>query len=827
MEGTVTLTMKRSDLVDILQGFNMDRIKRKDRTRLTQRLLAASDAQISEQEYAVKREQKKKSSSTTTTPPPPPPPTSVSKLPENATPLPPRALPSPQSCVHLIIVGCGEISRLYVNCLAGRDGIVIAAVCDLNKQAAAALCKEINALQHQAYPRGGIPSCIAVDCLETMNTEWISKVGKHVIAINLTPCEHHYPINQYLLQQQVHVWSEKPMTSTFNEALALVTLARARGVLLGCSPITFFGAAQQCVGQLLKQNLIGTPLLVDCRVMCGGWMDYSFRTSGWAQHRRFGIGSLRDVGIYPLSLLTFFFGRASSITASKLEVLLSNKNTTEVTAKTTQSTETAATSTTAGPLKMLDGWMMRVAFENGVLANISSSLSLSANAAGGQTPYGMTIRGDRGAITLDSMWNNDTKITFVPEKNGGDVDDSDRGKGDRPGQPQVWSTSRAPFLAQHSVSHPHVCDWGAGVVAMSRNLLDSATSYATGTSSVFDGTHAAHIVELLELAEKSASNNGELQTIKCQPLDVCTYRPPPLLPQCSINSNNIVFGTMSLNSSVNPMSLLDAVWGMGCHILDVAHVYGQAVESLVGKWWTSRRIDRTELTLVGKGGHPFRNSAHKARLGRADINKDLDESLERLQTTYVDVFLLHRDDPTLFPSVLELCETMHALVTCGKIRAWGTSNFSPQRIEALHECAEAQSWVAPSYASPQYSLAIPATPVWDGTTTLTPEHRMIFAKHGTKVLGWATLAEGMLCGKVSERSRSAARWMSAENCQRKLRLERLATAKGLTVAALAIAYALNSGCDSAVVGCRTVQHFHDAARASTVVLSEEEVQYLR
>ena len=61
-----------------------------------------------------------------------------------------------------------------------------------------------------------------------------------------------------------------------------------------------------------------------------------------------------------------------------------------------------------------------------------------------------------------------------------------------------------------------------------------------------------------------------------------------------------------------------------------------------------RRMTRRDLILVGKGGHPFRNSRHKARLSAEELEKDLCESLARLGTGYLDVFLLHRDDPKRF-----------------------------------------------------------------------------------------------------------------------------------------------------------------------------------
>ena len=88
---------------------------------------------------------------------------------------------------------------------------------------------------------------------------------------------------------------------------------------------------------------------------------------------------------------------------------------------------------------------------------------------------------------------------------------------------------------------------------------------------------------------------------------------------------------------------------------------------------------RADITLVGKGGHPYPRSKRLARLEPEELNKDLCESLERLQTTYLDVFLLHRDDPSLFPDIGQVVATMDAFVKDGRVLRWGTSNWTLSR----------------------------------------------------------------------------------------------------------------------------------------------------
>jgi aryl-alcohol dehydrogenase-like predicted oxidoreductase len=214
-----------------------------------------------------------------------------------------------------------------------------------------------------------------------------------------------------------------------------------------------------------------------------------------------------------------------------------------------------------------------------------------------------------------------------------------------------------------------------------------------------------------------------------------------------------------------------------------------------------------------------------ARLELSSLEKDLNESLARLQTSYLDVYLLHRDDPVRFPNVSTIVENMHGLVLSGKIKAWGTSNFTVARLVEIHACAVQHNWTPPSHCSPQCSLAVPTRAVWEGTTHWSEEHRSLA---NTKVCAWATLGEGTLCGTVPDRRGGAACWSSALNQQRRARLQAMAQRKGVSAAVVAIAYVLNHvpGC-SAIVGCRNGRHFQDAARASTMVLREEEMKWLR
>ena len=184
-------------------------------------------------------------------------------------------------------------------------------------------------------------------------------------------------------------------------------------------------------------------------------------------------------------------------------------------------------------------------------------------------------------------------------------------------------------------------------------------------------------------------------------------------------------------------------------------------------------LRRSDITIIGKGGHPFRDSRDAARLSHAELNKDLSESLARLKTSYLDVFLLHRDDEQRYADVGPVVDAVAALVASGKCRAWGTSNWTLSRLRAACEYADSHGLPPPTVVSDQLSLATPDRPVWPGCGHLTRVAASYCASREIVVLAWAPLAEGFLCGGGGRSASNAQCWSTPVNCQRRARLSSL------------------------------------------------------
>ena len=146
----------------------------------------------------------------------------------------------------------------------------------------------------------------------------------------------------------------------------------------------------------------------------------------------------------------------------------------------------------------------------------------------------------------------------------------------------------------------------------------------------------------------------------------------------------IIFGTMPLvNADATTFSFLDSITEMGCYAFDTAHAYGDgASERVIGNWIQARN-NRSEVIVIDKGAHP---AGGRNRVNPESIKQDLQESLDRLKTDYIDLYLLHRDDPAV--PVGPIIEVLNELRNEGKINLFGASNWGRKRLQEANEYAK-------------------------------------------------------------------------------------------------------------------------------------------
>jgi 1-deoxyxylulose-5-phosphate synthase len=264
---------------------------------------------------------------------------------------------------------------------------------------------------------------------------------------------------------------------------------------------------------------------------------------------------------------------------------------------------------------------------------------------------------------------------------------------------------------------------------------------------------------------------------------------------------------------------IDRAFELGINFIDTANVYGRgAAEELLGEVLASR--SRDAYVLATKLYFPMGDGDRG--LSREQVLKQVDASLARLRTDYVDLYQCHRYDQET-----PLEETMEALtevVRAGKARNIGFSEWSAPQVEAALALPGVERFVS---SQPQYSL------LWRA-----PERAVIplCAREGISQIVWSPLGQGVLSGKyrpgeappagsraTSERMGwSMGRFLTEEVLSAVERLRPVAAAAGLTLPQLALAWVLREpNVASAIVGVSRPEQLDENAAASGVVLDAD------
>jgi aryl-alcohol dehydrogenase-like predicted oxidoreductase len=187
-----------------------------------------------------------------------------------------------------------------------------------------------------------------------------------------------------------------------------------------------------------------------------------------------------------------------------------------------------------------------------------------------------------------------------------------------------------------------------------------------------------------------------------------------VIPNSGLCPSFLCLGTVPFGSTMSEkdsFGLLDAYLHLGGNFIDTANVYADWIpgekstsEKTIGKWLKSRQ-NRQQLIVATKGGHPDLNLLHVPRISKGNIIHDLHESLRHLQTDYIDLYWLHRDDPKV--PVEEILMTLEEQVQSGKIKYYGCSNWTAFRIKEAQKVAASLGTKGFVASQPMWSLAVP------------------------------------------------------------------------------------------------------------------------
>ena len=303
--------------------------------------------------------------------------------------------------------------------------------------------------------------------------------------------------------------------------------------------------------------------------------------------------------------------------------------------------------------------------------------------------------------------------------------------------------------------------------------------------------------------------------------------------------SRVVQGTMKVGSRNldEGFALLDSALELGCNTLDTAHGYGQAGDSerSVGRWINERGV-RDQVVILGKGAH---HNQDRKRVTPYDITADLHDSLARFKVDYIDLYLLHRDDPDVpVGPIVDILNEHHA---AGKILAFGGSNWSHDRITEANDYARQHGLVPFVASSPNFSLAEQLQEPWPGCVSIGGQAgqaaRAWYGHEQMALFTWSSLAGGFFSGRFRRDNLDTfddyfdklcvQSYGSEENFQRLERAEELARDKEMTLPQIALAYVLNQPLNIfALVGGATKDEVTANVQAAELTLSPEELDWL-
>lgn len=188
--------------------------------------------------------------------------------------------------INVGVIGCGKISGIYFTNLAKTfDNTNVYACADLIEETAKKAAEEWN--------------------LKVMSVDEMLACDDIQIILNITTPQSHYSICKLALEAGKHVYVEKPLSLSIEEGTELVALAKEKGLLLGCAPDTFMGAAIQTCRKIIDDGFIGTPIGATAFMLCRG--HESWHPAPEFYYKK-GGGPMFDMGPYYLTAMINLLG---------------------------------------------------------------------------------------------------------------------------------------------------------------------------------------------------------------------------------------------------------------------------------------------------------------------------------------------------------------------------------------------------------------------------------------------------------------------------------------------------------------------------------------
>lgn len=301
--------------------------------------------------------------------------------------------------------------------------------------------------------------------------------------------------------------------------------------------------------------------------------------------------------------------------------------------------------------------------------------------------------------------------------------------------------------------------------------------------------------------------------------------------EIEIKASNLFLGASDYLRSDNmdfAKPIVDEFIRQGGNAFDTARHYRHG-EKAISTWMKLSNTKREDIVLFTKCCHPVREFPDTPRVNAKGINEDVEVSLQMLETDYVDMLALHRDDESV--SVKEIMDELNRQIELGRVRAIGVSNWSLERIIEANEYAKNNGLKPLTFNSPNLSLARPKRPRWPGCVSADDAMIKWHEANDMALVSWSSQAGGFFSGRFAKDKLddeemvdcfyNDANWEKFDRCKI------LGEAKGCSLIQIALAWVLNQSFEvAAAIGCENKDELLSSLEGATITITEQEMKYL-
>ena len=594
-----------------------------------------------------------------------------------------------------------------------------------------------------------------------------------------TPHDSHFDLALASIEAKKSVLCEKPMTINSTEAMVLIDAARNHGVLLMEAFMYRTHPQTDKIRELVETEFKDRPLTIEA--------SFGFSVEVPKEHRlvnpELGGGSIMDIGCYPMSM-------ARMVVGAQIGKPFANQINIE--AKGELSSRNIDLNAEA-----------ELEFFNGSKALISSAINKTMENS-------VLIFNDKKSLFISEPWqcgeqnNRQSNIIFKKEGKEDLVIEFKEDKGvftleidhfvDLLNKKEIQSKK-----ISHADSHGNMI-W-----------LDAWRKKV----GVYYSADNAENREFSLLGKSALKQRGTIPSAKMKGLDKEVSR--------------VVFGCDNQSGSDHAFAMFDHYFSLGGNTFDTAYIYNNGKSDVyLGRWMNHRGL-RDEVVVLGKGAHTPDCYPHL-------IRPQLEESLDRLKTDFLDIYCLHRDN--LEVPVGEFIDALHELREEGLIRLIGASNWSLSRFSESIAYSETSGKDSFSLLSNNFSLARMLEPVWPGCESCSEDDFKEYLKEKQiAIFPWSSQARGFFLEQQEfEGSLHIANpnqqeqnrvWSNIDNLERKKRCFSLAKEKRVEPIELALAFVLNQDFPTfPLIGPRNFFETRSSLKSLQIRLSTDERDWL-